>query len=199
MNAETNHPLSISSSQQASALALELAKIVKLVAPVSMDPDAQLAWLASAIEALEGIRPEEVQAVSLQVRRKATRLPQIVPMLTDLIAERRAKSARTAEPNPFSEEMRINAEAQRRRAKASALDKVALSWIYEWERSERKKCGLHVPEYPKPLTRAEIDAMPSHMRQLGIQHGFLKMQGGKLVEVETDEEATRLCEELNKR
>jgi hypothetical protein len=177
---------------------VELAKMPKLVAPATMNAEAQMSWIQAAVDALEGIRAAEVQSVSAEVRRKVTTHSKIVPVLTDLIAERRAKS-RPAEPNPFSEEMRISAEAQRRRAKASALDKAALSSIYEWERSERKKFGLHVPEYPKPLTRAEIDAMPAHMRQLGIQHGFLKMQGGKLVEVETDEEATRLCEELNKR
>lgn len=92
MNEITLHQ-SISLSPQASAMAVELAKILKLVAPVSMDGTAQIAWIASAIDALEGIQVSEVAAVSAEVRRKVTRISQIIPMVTDLIAERRKRPA----------------------------------------------------------------------------------------------------------
>jgi hypothetical protein len=84
------HP-SISLSPQASALALELAKILKLVAPASMDAEGQLSWLASAIDALEGIYANEVAVVSVEVRRSVTRPAQIVAKIAELVAEKRKR------------------------------------------------------------------------------------------------------------
>lgn len=71
-------------------VAAELAKMLALVAPVTMSSDQQTAWLAAAIDALEGIRPDEVAHVSLEVRRTVTRPSQIVPEIAGLVAELRA-------------------------------------------------------------------------------------------------------------
>jgi hypothetical protein len=167
-----------------SALALELAKCLKLVAPVSMDSDAQLAWIASAVDALEGIRAEEVKAVSAELRRSVTRHNQIVPEVAKLVAEKRSRANRTErEISPYAAEMGINAEAQKRRAKISAKDKRALSEVWEWERQARIDSGLHVEPYPKPLSHAELEGIPDHVRKMGLAHGFLEWRGGELSEV----------------
>ena len=44
-----------------SALTLELAKCLKLVAPITMSADAQMVWLQAAVDALEDIRADEVR------------------------------------------------------------------------------------------------------------------------------------------
>jgi len=148
-----------------------------------MDQTAQLGWIASAVDALEGIRADEVQAISVELRRSVTRHSQIVPEISRLVAERRSRSQHaTAPQSPWSAEKAIYDEADRRRKAVSALDKKALSDICEWERQERINAGLHVRPYPKPLTRAELDAMPADIRKLGFAHGFLKREGGKVVE-----------------
>jgi hypothetical protein len=67
------------SSGAMSALMLELAKSLKLVAPISMSADAQLVWLQAAVDALDGIHAHEVAAVSAELRRSVTRPSQIVP------------------------------------------------------------------------------------------------------------------------
>lgn len=54
-----------------------------------------LSWLASAVDALDGIRASEVATVSVQVRRKITRPAQIVPEIANLVAEKRAKASAT--------------------------------------------------------------------------------------------------------
>jgi hypothetical protein len=64
-----------------------------LVAPVTMSADQQTLWLASAVDALQDIRVSEVQAVSAEVRRSATRYSQIVPEIARLVAERRARES----------------------------------------------------------------------------------------------------------
>lgn len=61
-----------------------------------MDPEAQLSFVASAVDALEGIRADEVAAVSAEVRRKITRHMQIVPTIADLVAEHRKRSRFTS-------------------------------------------------------------------------------------------------------
>lgn len=65
-----------------------------LVAPVTMSADQQTLWLASAVDALNGIRYGEVEAVSMEVRRSVTRPSQIVPEVSRLVAERRAAQSR---------------------------------------------------------------------------------------------------------
>lgn len=90
MNDLTIHSESpYSASTQQSALAAELAKMFSLVAPVTMSADQTTAWLASAVDALQGIRASEVAEVSFEVRRSVTRPSQIVPEISKLVGERR--------------------------------------------------------------------------------------------------------------
>lgn len=65
-----------------------------LVAPVTMSTDQCAIWIASAEDALAGIWPAEVEAVSMEVRRTVTRPSQIVPEIARLVAERRAEHSR---------------------------------------------------------------------------------------------------------
>lgn len=145
------HPHSISSSSQ--TLAIELAKVLKLVAPISMSGEAQLAWIASAVDALEDIRPDEVKAISAELRRTVTRPAQIVPEIARLVSDRRS-----------------------RRATQESLAR----------QSERVRRAEDVPSPPAPpLTRAELESVPDHIRKMGLNGGFLRWEGGKLVEVST--------------
>jgi hypothetical protein len=98
-----SHSHAFTLSPEQSALALELAKCLKLVAPASMAADAQLSWIASAVDALEGIRAAEVSAISAELRRSVTRPAQIVPEIARLVAERRGRSARTATARKVAE------------------------------------------------------------------------------------------------
>lgn len=77
----------------ASQLTNELAKMLGLVAPVTMTADQQTIWLASAVDALRDIRPSEVAAVSAEVRRTVTRPSQIVPEIAKLVAAKRSERA----------------------------------------------------------------------------------------------------------
>jgi hypothetical protein len=79
---------------EAEALSTELAKMLGLVAPVTMSPDQQTLWLASAIDALRDIRASEVSEVSMEVRRTVTRPSQIVPEIAKLVSEKRSRSSR---------------------------------------------------------------------------------------------------------
>jgi hypothetical protein len=133
------------------------------------------------VDALEGIRADEVAAVSTELRRSVTRPAQIVPEVAKLVAAKRARSSLST-GKPISQEWAINQEASRRRAAVSAKDKRALSDIWEWERQARIDAGLHVPEYPKPLNSVELEQMPEHIRQFGLAHGFLKRDGTSVVE-----------------
>jgi hypothetical protein len=63
--------------------------MLALVAPVTMTGDQQTMWISSAVDALDDIRANEVQAVSLEVRRAVQRPSQIVPKIAELVAERR--------------------------------------------------------------------------------------------------------------
>jgi len=47
------------------------------------------------MDALEGIRVEEVQAVSTEVRRSVTRHMQIVPKIAELVSEKRKSQSRS--------------------------------------------------------------------------------------------------------
>lgn len=91
MNDLTIHSQSQSSG---SPLTIELAKMLGLVAPVTMSADQCTIWLASAEDALQGIRPHEIAAVSVEVRRSVTRPAQIVPEIARLVAARRAERSR---------------------------------------------------------------------------------------------------------
>jgi hypothetical protein len=79
------------SSGAMSALMLELAKSLKLVAPITMTADAQMVWLQAAVDALEGIRADEVASISAELRRTVTRPSQIVPEIAKLVAEKRKR------------------------------------------------------------------------------------------------------------
>lgn len=68
-----------------------------LVAPVTMSADQQTLWLASAVDALNGIRANEVIGISAEVRRTVTRPSQIVPEVARLVAEQRARQSRIRE------------------------------------------------------------------------------------------------------
>jgi hypothetical protein len=82
---------------EAEALSTELAKMLGLVAPVTMSADQQALWIVSAVDALRDIRPNEVAEVSMQVRRTVTRPSQIVPEIAKLVADRRSHRARMRE------------------------------------------------------------------------------------------------------
>jgi hypothetical protein len=58
-----------------------------------MTADQQTFWLASAVDALEDIRAEEISHVSAEVRRSITHHRQIVPEIAKLVAERRKERA----------------------------------------------------------------------------------------------------------
>lgn len=82
-----------SASREHSALATELAKMLGLVAPITMSADQQTLWLASAVEALGDAAAAEVAAVSVDVRCTVTRPSQIVPEVARLIGELRDREA----------------------------------------------------------------------------------------------------------
>jgi hypothetical protein len=59
-----------------------------------MTSEQQEIWLRAAIDALEDIRPDEIQAISAEVRRSVTRHNQIVPEIAKLVHARRAERCR---------------------------------------------------------------------------------------------------------
>lgn len=73
-----------------------------LVAPSSMTVDQQTLWLASAVDALDGIRASEVAAVSAEVRRSVKRHNDIVPEIAKLVAERRKYSTGDIPSGPWT-------------------------------------------------------------------------------------------------
>lgn len=79
-------------------LAIELAKMLALVAPISMSVEQQELWLRAAIDALEDIRANEVSVISAEIRRSVTRPSQIVPAIAEKVAELRARRIRQAAP-----------------------------------------------------------------------------------------------------
>lgn len=78
-------------------LTVQLAKMLALVAPVTMTSDQQEVWLRAAVDTLDDIRPNEVEAISLEVRRTVTRPSQIIPEISRLVADRRAHQRRISE------------------------------------------------------------------------------------------------------
>lgn len=72
---------------------MELAKMLALVAPITMSSDQQEVWLRAAADSLADIRSQEVAEVSMEIRRTVTRPSQIVPEIARLVADkRRARS-----------------------------------------------------------------------------------------------------------
>jgi hypothetical protein len=168
------------SSAAKSALALELAKMLVLVAPITMTTEQRETWLLGAVDALEDIRVEEIRAISAELRRTITRLNQVVPEIAKLVAEKRARASRVASA-PTSREWEIDQEASARRSKARGREELNACW--EWERQARIDAGLHVAPRPKPLSRDELETMLPHIRQLGLSSGFLEYRDGKVCEV----------------
>lgn len=169
-------------SPEASALAVEVAKMLKLVAPASMAADAQLSWIASAVDALEDIRAAEVKAASAEIRRSVTRPAQIVPEIARLVSERRKRLAQSSEPTnaAAARERSIEEESRERYAKAVTRDEIEAAW--SWEREARKAAGLAVHPLAPPLTCSELDRMPAGMIALGLRLGHLTERDGKLCE-----------------
>lgn len=93
------NPQSNGSSDTAS-LTVQLAKMFALVAPITMSSEQQEIWLRAAVDALQEIRPEEIESVSLEVRRSVTRPSQIIPKIAELVAERRAKERKAHQYDP---------------------------------------------------------------------------------------------------
>jgi len=101
MNELATRPEPQSSGYSATAdLTIELAKMLSLVAPSSMTAEQQEIWLRAALDSLDGIRASEVRDVSLEVRRSVTRHNQIVPEISRLVAEKRARRASINEAAP---------------------------------------------------------------------------------------------------
>lgn len=164
-------------------LTVELAKVLALVAPTSMTTEQQELWLRAAVDALEGIRADEVKAISAELRRSVTRHNQIVPEIARLVSVKRASAHRVAEPiSPYAAERAINAEAQHRRAEARG-DRQKIEEAAQWERNARLDANLHVSPPEKPLSRDELDNMPKEMVALGLKLGFLRRdESGLLME-----------------
>jgi hypothetical protein len=161
-------------------ITVELAKALALVAPITMTSEQQEVWLRAAIDAMQDIRSDEIAAVSMELRRTATRPAQIVPEISRLVDERRKRARKTAEYGSPSPEWRIDLEAQERRGRAHNQEEVEAAW--QWERNARIEAGLHVAPLEKPLNRQELDNMPGHVAALGLKYGFLKRENGHLVE-----------------
>ena len=85
---------------EAEAVSTELAKMLGLVAPVTMSADQQALWIVSAIDALKGIGADEVAEVSAEVRRTVTRPSQIVPEIARLVALNRERQSSRIAPLP---------------------------------------------------------------------------------------------------
>lgn len=169
-------------SPEQSALAIEIGKCLKLVAPATMNAEAQLSWIASAVDALDGIRAAEVQHISAELRRTVTRPAQIVPEIARMVSERRARMSQAANADPTAtRERAIDEEAMKRRCDAKSQEEVDAA--AEWERRARMDASLAVPPRQAPLTRAELDDMSNDMRSLGLKNGFFEMRNGQLFEI----------------
>ena len=180
--APTPLPPSPSRSSAVQALQLELAKCLQLVVPASMTADDRAAWIAAAADALDGIRPLEISAVSAELRRTVTRPSQIVPEIARLVAEARKRRAPPVSPaaNAAAAEFRINREAGERMGRAKNQREVEEAW--RWERQQRAAAGLPVPPIAAPLSRDELDHLPADIEALGLKLGFLERRNGALYE-----------------
>jgi hypothetical protein len=167
---------------ESSEMTVLLARILTLVAPTSMTTDQQEHWLLAAIDALQDIRVAEVRSIILELQRSIKRPNEIVPEIARLVAEKRKRASQsTKPPSPFFAEREINEESNRRRAAAHG-NKAKMDEAYEWERDARIRAGLHVDPRQPPLSREELDNLPSHVARLGLNCGFLKDENGKLAE-----------------
>jgi hypothetical protein len=110
-----------------SALMLELAKSLKLVAPITMSADAQMVWLQAAVDALEGIRADEVASISAELRRSVTRPSQIVPEIAKLVHAKRQRG-------PDTGAGKMTALQYANRAKEYGLPKHYEAWMEEARR-----------------------------------------------------------------
>jgi hypothetical protein len=150
-----------------------------------MSPEAQAVWINAAIDALDGIRANEVAAISAELRRSVTRPAQIVPEIARLVSERRRSVANAGRPDsPDAASLAIDREAGERRGKATTRAEIHEAWA--WERQARQNAGLAVPPLQKPLTRDELDHMPAHIASLGLKYGHLERRDGKLFEAPSD-------------
>lgn len=113
------------------SITVELAKALALVAPITMSTDQQEMWLRAAIDTLYDIRPDELAAVSLQVRKSVTRPSQIVPEIARLVAERRASRARINELVAIPAPSRPKPVMDRRGEPMSEEDTAELNRILE--------------------------------------------------------------------
>ena len=90
--------------------------------------------------------------------------------------------------------MKIRSDAQRLRAKAHT--QVQVEEAYQSERNELRKAGVVVPQSEGALSRHELDNLSSAMRKMGLNSGFLKRDGNRLVEVNDPHETDRIREAL---
>jgi hypothetical protein len=148
------------------------------MAPASMNADQQALWLASAVEALEGIRAAEVAAIALEIRRSVTHHQKIVPEIARLVASRRAHKS-DAPPSPYASEMSIAREGTHRRAQAKNQQEIEAA--AEWERQKRIEKGLRVPPREPALSAAEITKLSPTFVRMGLKCGALAYRDGKLV------------------
>lgn len=190
MNDLTTPPSKLSIAYSATAdLAVELGRLLALVAPTSMTAEQQETWLRAAMSSLNEIRPDEIKSVSVEVARSVTRPSQIVPEIAKLVAEKRKRSAATAQPkSPFAAKKAIYEKADAMRAEAAKRkDQRArnreMEEAFRWERQALQAAGFEVGPLPLPLGRDELDAMPSHIRNMGLSAGFLEYRDGILMEV----------------
>lgn len=147
-----------------------------------MTADVQLAWIASAVDALEDIRVDEVQAISAELRRTVTRPAQIVPEIARLVAQKRARATTpVGDADPRNKiAWRIDREERERIYKARNSDEVAEA--QDWARTERIAAGIAVRPLAPPLTRKELDSLPKDIESLGLNSGFLVRRDGVLYE-----------------
>jgi hypothetical protein len=118
-----------------------------------MTAEQQELFLRAAVDALEDIRADEVKSVSAEIRRSITRPNQIVPEIAKLVADRRERARRAKEQQAWAE------EAARHPPPAPPA-----------------------PTVSKPMTEDEIRRMPKWLRDMGLRVGFLKREGGNIVE-----------------
>jgi hypothetical protein len=162
-----------------SEMALLLGRILTLVAPASMTAEQQEVWLIAALDALQGIRADEVRAIILELQRTVQRPNQIVPEIARLVSEKRARTSLSSR-QPASQLFEIEREAETRRKVAKGQREIEEAW--QWERSAKISAGLHVPPLEPPLSRDELANMTPQMRELGLSSGMLEYRDGMLVE-----------------
>lgn len=176
-------PPKLSIAYSASAeLTIELAKALALVAPTSMTSEQQELWLRAAGDALDGIRAEEVRTISAELRRTVTRPNQIVPEIAKLVADKRSQRALPSTPERAARTADFEIGLEARERLYAARDQHEINQAQAWERNARRAAGLHVDPLPAPLTRDELDSLPSDMIALGLKGGFLRWSDGRLIE-----------------